>query len=406
MTIQNRVKNVDLRNADSLQRDRLLLDAYSKGSRGLTPETLSRIRDLDGGLYDRVLEGSYIFFEALLELGIPRDSIASQFTSNNLAALVYREWENAKSSSNSVSTAISRHHGDESERKLGIFGFRDLGAMQIFREQIRVGTLDGEVRLYNGNLYEARARWRNFQPSNEDFMKNYCIPTQIGFYEAFLLGVFWADGHISQTRKSKFLSISGNRKDLDFNVDFYGDVVIPLLRGIHNFVEISDSRYIRNKNKKAGDGKSTYPSVDIYSAAISSWLIDDLGFPPPVTKRENTESINLPFDVLLRDEAKYGFFSGLIAAMGTIHAKNGYLRFEDKNKPFVDGISRLASEIGYSPSEVKPDVNSWYIFFKKRDLIDMCNLDIGAITKAYNFAHTGLFFNRKHQNVLQLGYTG
>ena len=399
MTLRNRLSNGELMDSagNPQLRDELFVEKFSKDGRGLTLEKLTQIRRFQGTLYDMLFHAANIFYEALFEFReVSQKDMSSQLTSANLAAIVSEEWSDPKQIIYSVNDAIGKEHREELNVKRERYNFKDLPAIQLFREQV---STRGQS-LYQGNLYQAREVWRNFQPSRGDFLKNIRLPTSIGFYEAFLLGVFWADGCIYQSKDSKGLHISGNRKDFNMasNVDFYGDIVFPLLKGIHNVSEVTN--YVVKRKTYGGTDTYLYPSVKIHSAAICTWLLDDLEFSPPATKTENVRPIKIPVHQLQSLEAQVGFFSGMLAAMGTLNT-NGTLSFQDVNKAVVDDIGRLAETFGYHPSETKAGQdNKWYIYFQRQDARRMSRVNLDQVTSTYPFLHAGLFFNRKHVNVL------
>lgn len=393
MTLRNLVNREELDKAagDSSRRDLVLLSAFGNGQQGLTIERLNHIRSHQGTLYERVKFGAEVLFRSLLELGIDRQAIGAQFTVENLAALAYGDWDNPKDLRESLRVEIRRRHRRELEDLKARVNFRDLSYPELFRETI---VVDG-IHLYQGNLYQARESWRSFQPSNEDFLLNTKIPIKIETLESILLGVMWADGYVRKTRKSLTLVLQGEQSDLD--IIMYQELVIPLLRAVHNYVPFSREHYLYQRT----NGNGSCPSIKINSAAICTWLRDDLEYPPEQRTKGDYQPKRVPFKHLSNHQSRNGFFAGLVAGLGDIR-DDASLLFEHADREFIQDIAELSRIIGYNPSPVahrnympshphpiKRPI--WYFTLPPNDVDMMLATDLDT-----NLTNVGLLFHPKH----------
>lgn len=389
MTLKNRIDHEELFRLEGNPegRDELLLRAFSEGQKGLTRERLESIRQHHKSLYVRARFASELLFQSLVELNVPLVDIGASFTVENLAALVYKEWSNPAQHREILRVEIRCKHKKEFDEKKSLFNFEDLSYPQLFRESI---SYNG-VPLYQGNLYEARSFWKKFQPSNEDFLLNILIPERIGSIEALLLGIFWADGYLRKSgHDSLTLRLEGEQSDLDVanKINFYGRVVAHLLRSIHNYGPISGDSYIKERK----------PSFEMNSAAICTWLRDDIGFAPPQRTQGFYEPKKIPFYHLKESEAQIGFFAGLVAGLGIIN-EDGTLLFEHKDRKFIEDTAELCRMLTYSPSPINYRLSRvlgssnriWYFTLSMDDVARMVSTDLDT-----TLTHAGLFFNPKH----------
>ncbi|MBI4143447.1 hypothetical protein HY487_01030 [Candidatus Woesearchaeota archaeon] len=382
---------------DEASRDELLVETFSRDGKGLTLDRLLSIRRVRGSLYGKLTAAANSFYGSLLEAGdIPTQDIAYQFTASNLAALVNENWNDVKGKMEKVSKAIAKKTKARLKKAKAAYNFASLSPLQLFRENVRWEN----SWLYRGNLYEARDSWKKFQPSEDDFLRNIKIPTSLGFYEAFLLGVTWAYGAIHLSKSQNALLILGDRRDLKF----YEYVVVPLIRDTYNLVTSSYKRIVKTQR---GQDEYEYAAVEINSQAICTWLANDLGF--AVVGQKKDRNIKIPFGHLTAGETRYGFFAGALASMGEV-SRMGRLRIGSVNKNLVEDVASLAEGIGYRPSEVTSKGGKWFIYFPRRDLMRMCNVDpdeianMGSFTPRPGYEHVGLFFNMRRLNWLRLDY--
>lgn len=401
MTLKNRINHEELfRLAGNPEgRNDLLLRVFSDGQRGLTRERLDSIRQPHDSLYARVHFASEVLFHSLAELGVPSMDIHAQFTVENLAAIVYEEWNNPEQHKETLRVAIRGKHREELETKKRIFNFDDLTYPQLFRETIS----HKGIPLYQGNLYGARDFWKKFQPSNEDFLLNILIPERIGPVEALLLGICWTDGYLRKSESASLtLSIEGEQSDLNtaYDINFYGDLVAHLLKAVHNYGPISGNSYVHERRTRRG-AVEHYPSFEINSAAICTWLRDDIGFPPQQRTIGIYEPKKIPFEHLKGSEAQKGFFAGIVAGLGAIN-DDGTILFEHKDREFIENAAKLSRMLGYHPSSISSRDYSisgkyhrekprWYFTLSVDDVARMISADLNT-----TLPHIGLFFNPKH----------
>ncbi len=404
MTLKNRISNAELKKLEGNNqgRDELLLRRFGCDQKGLTQERLNSIRSFEGSLYDKARFAAEVLFKSLLELEVPVTDIHAQFTLDNLTALVYEEGGKGYRHKDGLGVAIRENHMSELQDKIKQFNFRDLSCPQLFRESFSFG----DTHLYQGNLYEARSSWKKFQPSNEDFLNNISIPSKINVLEALLLGIYWADGYLRKSKDSLTMKLRGEQSDLDVIrfEDVYKGVVAHLLKSIHNYGPISGDSYIKERETRIGTVER-YPSFEINSAAICTWLRDDLGFPPQQRTKGVYEPKKLPFEHLKELESKQGFFAGMMAGLGIIN-ENRTILFEHKDKEFIEDIAELCKMIDYSPSSIgfrhyaeshkyhaKHPI--WYFTLPRQDIEEMVTTDLDI-----NLQHMGLFLNPRHYTKL------
>ena len=400
MTLKNRIEQVRLfETAESpAERDALLFGAFREGQLGLTQVRLDSIRHAPGVLYERARFAAQVLFEALIEIRLPQDEIAAQFTVDNLAALVNEEWNNPRNHTETLRGVIKVIHEKELKRLRQMFNFSDLSAPQLFRETLH----HEDIPLYIGNLYNARRFWKGFKPSNEDFLANISIPLRIKYFDALLLGIYWADGSLG--RGKGILTIDGKQGDLNErrNVGMYKDLVAHLLKSIHNYGPVSADSYIKERRTKMGI--AYHPSFEINSAAICTWLANDLGYP---LTQDRYAHKRVPFEHLLGVEAKQGFFAGLITGLSKIN-EWGSLLFEHGDRTFIGDIAELSTRIGYSPSEIerrdttkfgnKPMKHPmWWFTVSQRDVVRMLNTDSKTA-----LPHIGMFYNPQQYDRVQV----
>ena len=396
MTLKNRLSYRELRRVgeDDQERNSLLLKAFGDGQRGLTLERLAEIRQFRGTLYEKAIHGAQVLLQSLLEIGMPQDNINAQFTFDNLAALVYEEWENFRLPVEELRREIIQRHQGEFDQKSKSFNFRDLSYAQLFREAV---SYQG-IYLYQGNLYTARSFWKRFQPSNEDFLANISLPLKIEHMEALLLGIYLADGRFRKSSKSSVtFVVQGEQSDLDplNGINMYAHVVAPLLKRVHNYGPITSESYVNPRK----NGKKQTPYFEINSAAISSWLRDDLGFSAQQNTTLGYKQKRIPFEHL-DGKAKQYFLAGIVAGLGKWD--KGDILFELKDKQFIQDIAELCQDLGYSPSTINERSSSlqskyhtkkpiWHFTLSMNDIKNMLAADIDT-----DLPHVGLLFNPKH----------
>ena len=296
-------------------------DAEIRENLGLTYADLTYFREPD-----KMMERIYRAAEWLADNGY-----RNQITQYLLAALTYVTYgENRFEDYNrEVGTIISKNFKDERKETEEKFGL-DITNIQLLRE---------EVGAYDGNLYEARHVWPNFQPSKDDWLRSVKIPTRIGFEEARLLGIDWGDGHIKNDLEDNhyIFPLKGNQDDFEL----YG-IVGKEINRIHH---VKDLIRENKGDKKFPWGGNRYswnnPALDISSKAVVTWLMDDLGFPCP------KENVGLP-RIDFTEEQKTGFFVGIVAAMGELK-KNNELGLTDKDSIFIQNLEDLSKDLGFTP---------------------------------------------------------
>ena len=192
------------------------------------------------------------------------------------------------------------------------------------------------------NCLKAREKYKNFEVSSEDILRNVALPN-LDYQIAVLLGIYRGRGNLNLkgkgVKKRYALQLSGNSKN-DF--DFYENYVKDAIKKAHNLeVKIHSVMRVRELNGK--EYEAFYPLIEIDSKMIYTWLKDDLGFP------------QFP-NIKWNDELEEGFFDGIMASKGALKKSGAMVLTESDfefGKDFVNLSERLGFTPRFSPSEVK-----------------------------------------------------
>ena len=231
-------------------------------------------------------------------------------------------------------------------RKLGFGRHDDERFFLASFEQLRL-RLGG----YGGNLYEAANYWPNFRASYHDLRDNIKLPLRIGYDEARFLGIVWGDGYVQRRgRRHPTIQLNGTTRDFDF----YTLIVQPELKKIFN-KEANVMKIMKAK---------PYPRLVITSAAITSWLIHDMGFPLC------PDELHLPWKALPGDEQRCGFLSGILASMANLYLNWNAVRLSlrDYRQHFLLELDSLANQLGYEP---RWDSHQSRLVFESREAAKM-----------------------------------
>ena len=353
------------------KRDALLIGAFAKDGVGLGPSRLDAIRHFEGSPNRRIEFTACVLSDVLNEMGLSPEEASQHFNTHNLTALVDEKWDDPKTQIAALSHVIDKRHKMTLERRLAEYGFKELTAIQIFRETI---PYRGKS-MCGGNLYRARSYWRKFQPSENDFLSNLRLPLSIGLNEGLLLGMCFTDGHLD--RSTKTTTMKGRQMDVKYggHPGIYRAVVPNLMRSVHNY------------NNYSGNT----PVFQIESQALTTWLGDDIGLPYDEADGSRAQ-MRVPFNQLDNRDAKRAFFSALTSRFGRIY-KDGYHSFEHQDQLFVRDVSKLCEMIGYAPSETRARLGSrssettpiWYFKLRSEDIKRMLHTDLGTV-----YPHAGL----------------
>ena len=221
----------------------------------------------------------------------------------------------------------------------------ELGLESRLGERFNVGrfsVLKYRLGGYRGNLIEAAQRWPKFKGSRADLRDNVSLPLSIGQAEARVLGIIWSDGYADQRPEGRHARIMLLGGKCDF--DFYRSTVQRELKRMFN----KEAMFITAVQRvvRAPTGVLYFdmrrPMLKLVSYAVVSWLIEDLGFPLQAKK------LRLPWAVLQSYEQRYGFLTGIVAAMARPHSGRR-LHIYDYREPFLLELAELASQLGYEP---------------------------------------------------------
>ena len=323
MTLDNLVSREELNKiGNPAQIDKYLLEAF-----GLADSELDKIRAQKSVLEALLIAGN-IIKRRLEEKYGPEVNISAQFTRDNLSILTGHPGYK-------ISGAMIKSFGKRKKALEGQTGLR-MPTIQLFRE---------EIGVYNGNLYDAKQKWKKLQASSTDWLVSTRIPTEIDFELAYLVGIIFADGNIHE----RGLQIVG--KEIDY--DFYKGIVQPLIQKMFN-----ERTTLTDKVSHPNSLLETHsPAVLLSSRAVETFLKYHFGFP------EKKEDYALP--KLGTSEQKTGLFCGILAGMGAISGES--LTISDTNSRFANSVRKLAVEVGYNPSLCHTHDSGLQLRFKEGD---------------------------------------
>jgi len=277
-------------------------------------------------------------------------------TGANIAAVGSDEWEGDRTICK-YGYKISRIFRQTKER---IFAEKQLKITNTH-------LLRKEIGAYYGNLEETSSLW-DIQPSNGDLLRSVNLPEnlELDYKTSQLLGIVWADGHMSYKNNKAKLILSFTDKDLEF----YNDNVVPNIEKIFN-VKVSRSSYKKPASIVPLRNVDTeFKAYETFSARLNSkavvGMLKNINFPNSELKTSIGLPKYLPEDKEKRKEFFYdkkGFLEGIVSGMGSI-TNSGAVKVFDKDRSFIEKINSLAKEEGYLTGEgVKSTHWSYFVRF-------------------------------------------
>ena len=268
-----------------------------------------------------------------------------------------------------VKRVAAKYFGKEARTKASNFNLK-VTSTQVVREK---------TGCYSGNLYEARGTWAYFRASDTDLAKSIRIPgIRNGDYpsftdnELFVLGCIFAVGHINgDSHKSpsiipRALVMHGDKND----IEFYEGTLEGLVENVFNTKpEVVRRHHEANSSRVIKHGEYEQTSMFLYSTAITSWLVFDLGFPKPKTRRKGVSIPGFAF----QEETAAPFLSGIISAKANycqrVPTQTGRLCVVDHHEEFVQQVAELVRivepsaiySIGSRESNFNPGANTYYL---------------------------------------------
>ncbi|MBI2655044.1 hypothetical protein HYX06_01325 [Candidatus Woesearchaeota archaeon] len=327
MTKQNLMNRLVIDREQAI-RDLNLMVAYF-----LTESDIDAIRSQET-INERIIKGARTLVERLGSANVDPIYISAQITEENLALLVDDGSYETSPPVRAVYKALSRKYHDRRELSRLFFGL-DIPLTQFLRE---------DLGAYQGNLKLAKIMWPDLEVSQYDWAKSIRIPIRIGFEEGKLLGIFYGKGKIMPIGDDRKRESDVNIGCRDFDVDFHEQVLLPLIRKVHNIILTTAhcSQYVRG-------GENYYltenlPNFEIYSLALVSWLQHSIGM--EVQKEQRT----VP-SLLETHEQKLGFLVGVLASRGRIYSypDKTMLRVGNMSGNFLDGLRTLSQKKGLNP---------------------------------------------------------
>ncbi len=240
-------------------------------------------------------------------------------TAMNLAALIFSDWDDPISKKKKVHYQLKKLYSEERKSFLTEFGL-ELPYVEFLKRKVMGIEL---------NCLKVREKYKNFEVSTEDILRNVDLP-DLNYEVAVLLGIYRAKGILQFRGKSYILQLTGGKGDFSF----YENYIKNALRKLHNLeVKVSP---VRRKTEIAGkEYEPSYPQIGIGSKMICTWLKYDLGFP-------HFDKINWT------QELRQGLFDGIVASMGELK-KLGTMVLTEHNLEFVKEISLLSEKLGFTP---------------------------------------------------------
>jgi len=289
-----------------LRMDSAARDIYLQRCLGITQHDLQGIWGI-ADAEERLIAGARLLYEKT------GDHIS--LTVHNLAAAVEPKW-NATGALNRASRSIEKVvEARKSSLDPRLLQQYSITNMQILRE---VAGLSNQSEV----VVKTAEKWPSFKYGERDWLRGTCIPTEIGYEQALLLGIIWGDGLVD--RYPSYLLLQGRRQDFPF----YKYVIKELIENVYNLpVKL---------------GKGIKPVIRIGSTAVVTWLINDLGFPNTYRKTD----VKLPGIEWTRENER-AFFSGIVASMGNPH--QGAMITRDKDYSFIREIKKLSERLDFTP---------------------------------------------------------
>ena len=242
-------------------------------------------------------------------------------TEMNLAALIFTDWDDPASQAKKVHYQLKKLYKEERKGFLAEFGFK-LPYIEFLRQEVTGREL---------NCLKARGKYKNFEVSREDVLRNISLPS-LSYETCMLLAGFWGRASLNLSSGRYVVQLSGGEDDFDF----YENWVKEAIWKAHNLEVKVESVSIEGYETR-------FPRIFIASRAIATWLKHDLGFPKP------KENVNLP-NLGWNEERKQGFFDGIIAFMGGSLGRWRDIAIHDHDFQFIENLSQLARELGYTPN--------------------------------------------------------
>ncbi len=327
------------------ERDILLETRYQ-----IRRRELSQVRSLPS-LEEKIYSAARLLLEKARQVTPGAES--SQLTEPTLAAIAYSDWNNPTTKRSCIKNFLAkRYSGEKKATRLKApsthFLRRDVGA-------------------YSGNLLQAAKIHENFTASDFDFQKSVILPLEIIPQHAYLFGVMWCCGGISNSHGSQTLYLQHNESSVtDGRGPHYPyfDYVRDQMFDMFNLV-----LDIKPNHRDGGEFvindetfKSTpreYPRLDIISKAVSSWLIDDIGlFDAKGRSRKLMDSdgeVLTKYDIFPNSYYVKHFIAGIIDAGCTIepncsnhHKVYVYPILYTKQKSLLQTIDSMKHHLGYN----------------------------------------------------------
>ncbi len=191
-------------------------------------------------------------------------------------------------------------------------------------------------------LEERAAGWKNFQPSDDDWIRCITLPLEITPDVAEMLGLYRSAFTMDSRRRHYVM----DKQPSPLDAKFYRSYVVPRINRMHNL----DLHYEPHDAGK----DSSKDEIRISSEAIVTWLMDDLEFP------------DISYFFSLPDGARHSFLEGFLAGSGYRDGRVGLVTtFTEDDSKYIEQFEKVANGLGLHP---KVNANNMTIRFSGDDL--------------------------------------
>ncbi len=193
-----------------------------------------------------------------------------------------------------------------------------------------------DIGIYEGNLEEAKKKWRDIKVSSHDLIRSVRIPLEADYMFSQFLGIIFGAGSLTTANEGlPRIEIVGGSGD----EEFLRDVVKPSFEwffGIHPTV------YCKNSTGRYSSSYDFY-SISTDSVATNSWLINVAG----LRKRKSRGAPKIPVD-------ERGFLEGAIAAGGYFSGSGPYfsLVIRSKSEKYLKSLKDYAGRSGIETQNI------------------------------------------------------
>jgi hypothetical protein len=322
------LSNKKLRQVDHYGRISYLVETFGVPQPEIT-ERLEAIWGIGGSLTDRLHTGAKYLWELTHD--------PKSITGDNLGAIIRNrgEWERTKCKK--VNSSINQLYGERRKEINEEHPRLNVTDTQLLREDV----IPKSELLTVKDVLEILERWPKVVYGENDWLRGTRIPIRIEENISTLLGIYWGAGSVYHKNSMLYgIMLSGSHGDFKF----YENVVSPLINQIHCI----PAPIVRRQSKGEVKGRNYVflkTEIKICSEAITTWLVNDLGF--PITSGKIYVSLPQGIDDW-KDMERYAFFKGIVGTMGSLRKKMEMI-LSEKDKTFIDNLKEFSEILEFTP---------------------------------------------------------